>query len=430
MIMKKRQQRLPGSEENMILIAGGGIVGLSMALTAHALGLDVRVFEQVDRPAPLGVGINLQPQAVRELDEMGLSDALDRIGLRIREVAYFSKRGHKIWDEPRGTWAGYNWPQYSVHRGEFQMLLLRAAQARLPSGSIVTGWKATGYSQHGDTVSLHLQDRNGNSRTETGTLLIGCDGIHSAIRAQMHPSEGPPIWGGAVLWRGTSRAVPGLSGASMAMAGHEWQKFVTYPITKPDPETGEAMINWIAELKYEPESQWNKEDYNRPGELADFLPAFEEWHFDWLDIPSLIRKAEKVYEFPMVDRDPLPFWTEGRVTLAGDAAHAMYPIGSNGASQGIMDARILGRCLRDLGRNEQALSEYEADRRPATSRIVLANRSNGPDQVMELVEQRCNGTFSNIRDVLSDTELQETARLYKKLVGTDIDLLNSRPSIL
>jgi len=414
----------------VILIAGGGIVGLTLALTAHSLGLQVRLFEQVDRPAPLGVGINVQPQAVREIMEMGLGDALDAIGLRTREVAYFSKRGYRIWDEPRGTWAGYNWPQYSVHRGEFQMMLLRAAQSRLPAGCIETGWKATGYDQDGASVRLHLQNRTGETRIETGAVLIACDGIHSAIREQMHPEDGPPVWGGAVLWRGTSRAVPTLSGATMAMAGHEWQKFVTYPISKPDPDTGESTINWIAELKYDSGREWNKEDYNRPGNLDDFLPAFEDWLFDWLDIPALIRKAHTIYEFPMVDRNPLPFWTEGRVTLAGDAAHAMYPIGSNGASQGIIDARVLCRALRDQGLTESALSAYEAERRPITTQIVLANRSNGPDQVMELVEQRCGGVFADVRDVLSEAELHDTARAYKGLVGLDIDALNSRPSTL
>ncbi|KPQ08537.1 MAG: putative oxidoreductase [Rhodobacteraceae bacterium HLUCCA12] len=414
----------------MILIAGGGIVGLSLALTAHSLGFPVRVFEQVDKPAPLGVGINLQPQAVREIREMGLGPALDAIGLRIREVAYFSKRGNPIWSEPRGTWAGYNWPQYSVHRGEFQMMLLRAAQARLPSGSVLTGWRATGYDQDGDTVRLHLENRDGETRVETGDLLIGCDGIHSAIRAQMHPDDGPPVWGGAVLWRATSYAEPFLTGASMAMAGHEWQKFVTYPISKPDADTGLATVNWIAELKYEPTRHWNKEDYNRPGKLDDFLPSFEDWAFDWLDIPALIRKARTVYEFPMVDRNPLPFWTEGRVTLAGDAAHAMYPIGSNGASQGIIDARLLGARLRDHGLSETALTTYEAERRPITTRIVLANRSNGPDQVMELVEQRSGGVYDDVREVLSEDELNETARTYKRLVGLDIDELNARPPIL
>lgn len=414
----------------MILIAGGGIVGLTLALTAHRLGLPVRLFEQAETPAPLGVGINVQPSAVREMIEMGLGEALDAIALRTREVAYFSKRGHQIWTEPRGTWAGYHWPQYSVHRGAFLMMLYAAARRELPAGAMQTGWRATGYTQDAGGATLHLQHRDGTRRSESGALLIACDGIHSAIRAQMHPQDGAPVWGGAVLWRATSVAKPFLSGATMAMAGHEWQKFVTYPITRPNPETGEAVINWIAELKYDPDRAWNKEDYNRAGKLEDFLPAFEDWVFDWLDVPALIRSAPQVFEFPMVDRNPLPHWTDGRVTLAGDAAHAMYPIGSNGASQGILDARFLGRCLRDEGVNPDALHRYEAERRPVTTRIVLANRSNGPDQVMELVEQRCGGVFDDVRDILTEDELQETARAYKRLVGLDIDVLNARPSIL
>jgi 2-polyprenyl-6-methoxyphenol hydroxylase-like FAD-dependent oxidoreductase len=216
----------------------------------------------------------------------------------------------------------------------------------------------------------------------------------------------------------------------MAMAGHEWQKFVTYPISAPDPDTGEATINWIAELKYEPDRPWNPADDNRPAQLADFLPAFEDWRFGWLDIPALIRRAARVFEFPMVDRDPLERWTEGRVTLAGDAAHAMYPIGSNGASQGILDARVLGRCLLDHGLTPEALMAYEARRRPATTAIVLANRGNGPDQVMERVHQRTGGDFARIEDVLSPEELVETARGYKRLAGMDIDELNARPPIL
>jgi 2-polyprenyl-6-methoxyphenol hydroxylase-like FAD-dependent oxidoreductase len=415
---------------DMLLIAGGGIVGLTLAMTAHDLGIPVRLFEQVDAPQALGVGINIQPHAVRELHEMGLAEALDATGVRTREVAYFSAKGRPIWAEPRGTWAGYRWPQVSVHRGEALMMLWRAARARLPEGALVTGWKATGFTQDARGATLHLTDRQGRSRTETGALVVACDGIHSAIRAQMQPTEGPPKWGGAVLWRATSRAVPFLSGATMAMAGHEWQKFVTYPIGAPDPQTGEATINWIAELKYDPDRPWNPEDYNRPGRLADFLPAFEDWVFDWLDIPALIRKAEKVYEFPMVDRDPLACWTDGRVTLAGDAAHAMYPIGSNGASQGILDARVLGRALADHGLTPEALMAYEAARRPATTAIVLANRGNGPDQVMELVHRRTGGEFDRIEDVLSPAELVETAKGYKRLAGMDIDELNARAPIL
>jgi 2-polyprenyl-6-methoxyphenol hydroxylase-like FAD-dependent oxidoreductase len=308
-----------------ILIAGAGIAGLTFALTCHQIGVEVKLFEQVDRIRPLGVGINLQPHAIRELVELGLGSELETLGIRTREVAYYSKHGRLIWSEARGIEAGYNWPQLSVHRGRLQLMLFEAVLDRLGPDVIETGWKARGFSQDPDSASLHLENRDGTSRTEHGDLLIAADGIHSAIRAQMNPGEGPPVWGGAVLWRATSRAKPFLTGASMAMAGHEWQKFVTYPISEPDPDTGMAEINWVAELKKKPDASWNREDWNRPGKLEDFLPAFESWTFDWLDVPDLIRRAEAIYEYPMVDRDPLDAWGQGRVTLMGDAAHPMYP---------------------------------------------------------------------------------------------------------
>ncbi|MCY0148742.1 flavin-dependent oxidoreductase [Hoeflea sp. G2-23] len=413
-----------------ILVAGAGIAGLTFALTCHQIGVTARLFEQVSEIRPLGVGINLQPHAVRELVELGLTDELEAIGIRTREVAYFSKHGHLIWSEVRGLDAGYDWPQFSVHRGKLQLMLTRAVQQRLGPDALQTGWKAGGFSQDGDQVSLHLKNREGDTRTEHGHLLIAADGIHSAIRAQMNPDEGPPIWGGAVLWRATSHAKTFLTGASMAMAGHEWQKFVTYPISAPDPETGLAEINWVAELKKKPDALWNREDWNRPGKLADFLPSFETWRFDWLDVPALIRSAETIYEYPMVDRDPLDNWRQGRATLIGDAAHPMYPIGSNGASQAILDARVLGQCIVARGLSETALITYEEQRRPATSRIVAANRGNGPDQIMQVVEEKCQGMFDTITDVISARELEDHAARYKALAGFDRETLNSRPPLI
>ena len=337
-----------------ILVAGAGIAGLTFALTCRQIGVPVKVFEQVDEIRPLGVGINLQPHAIRELMELGLQSWFDAIGIRTREVAYFSKHGRPIWSETRGIEAGYNWPQLSVHRGKLQLMLLQTVRDQLGADSVQTGWKATGYSQDKSGVTLHLENRKGETRSERGSMLVAADGIHSAIRAQMNPDQGPPVWGGAVLWRATSRARPFLTGATMAMVGHEWQKFVTYPISATDPETGLADINWVAEIKKAPDASWNREDWNRPGKIADFLPAFESWNFDWLDIPALIRSATQIYEYPMVDRDPLDNWRDGRVTLMGDAAHPMYPIGSNGASQAILDARILGKCLVDHQVSEAA----------------------------------------------------------------------------
>ncbi len=410
-----------------VIIAGAGIGGLTAALTCHELGIPVKLFEQVREITPLGVGINLQPHAVREVFELGLESEIEAIGLRTKEVAYFSRKGLPIHAEARGVWAGYKWPQYSIHRGELQMMLLRAVRARL--GDVVeTGASVVGYTEEADGVRVQVA-RGGVITEERGDVLIGADGLHSKIRAGFYPDEGAPVWAGAVLWRGTTRAVPFLSGASMAMAGHETQKFVTYPISAPD-KNGEAVINWIAELWFEPDSHWNREDYNRKGELADFLPAFERWSFDWLDIPALVKAADKIYEFPMIDRNPLERWSFGRATLLGDAAHAMYPIGSNGATQAILDARVLGRCFVEHGVNAAALRAYDDDRRPKCNAVVLANRGNGPDQVMQVVEERCGGDFADIDDVLSLTERLEMAKAYKRIAGFDVDILNAAPSII
>jgi 5-methylphenazine-1-carboxylate 1-monooxygenase len=413
-----------------VVIAGAGIAGLSLALSLHQVGVSCRVYEQVPRLSPLGVGINLQPHAVRELFDLGLEDELERLGVRTREVAYFSKKGGLIWSEPRGMHAGYRWPQYSIHRGHLQMMLLEAVNARLGPDAVVTGAGVAGFEQTPDGVDIRLSRGDGSTGIVSADLLLACDGIHSAVRRQFFPGEGPPSWGGAVLWRGTTVAKPYLTGATMAMAGHEWQKFVTYPISRPDPETGEALINWIAELKYEPGAGWNREDWTRQGDFADFMPSFEEWRFDWLDCPALMKKGGFCYEYPMVDRDPLERWTHGRVTLVGDAAHAMYPIGSNGASQAIVDARVLARTIQDHGPGQDALEAYEEIRRPPTSRIVLANRGNGPDQVMQVVEERCGGVFDDISEILSRSELEETASSYKKLAGFDIETLNASPPII
>jgi 5-methylphenazine-1-carboxylate 1-monooxygenase len=413
-----------------ILIAGGGIAGLSLALTCHQIGAPFRVFEATKDLKPLGVGINLQPNAVRELFDLGLEARLPNIGVATREYGMFTKRGLPIWTEPRGLLAGYNWPQYSVHRGELQMLLYDALVARAGPQCIETGWQATGFENTSDGALLHLASVDGEARSVAGDLIIGADGIHSAIRAQMQPDEGPPIWGGAVLWRGTTLAKPFRTGASMALIGHNTQRFVTYPISVPDPASGLATINWIAELSFDPEAGWNKEDWNREADICDFLPAFANWQFDWLDVPALITGAAKVYEYPMVDRDPLSNWTEGAVSLIGDAAHATYPVGSNGASQAIIDARKLGRHLLDNGIGPAALAAYQDEMLPITTKIVLTNRGSGPDAVLQLIEDRCGGAFDNIDDVATHQELSDHAAKYKAIAGFSIEALNSAPPII
>ncbi len=415
-----------------VLIIGAGIAGLTAALSLHQIGVECRIFESVDTIEPLGVGINTLPHAVRELTELGLQDRLAATAIPTGELAYYSARGQPIWSEPRGLEAGYHWPQFSIHRGALQMILLDAVRERLGPECIETGHHLYGWDTTTSGVRAHFIDRrSGEPRGSVhGSLLIGADGIHSVVRGVLYPQEGPPIWNGAILWRGVTRAAPFLSGRTMIMAGHEFQKFVAYPISREAADRGDAVINWIAERKFRPDHQWRREDWNRPGNLEEFLPQFVDWRFDWLDVPSVIRAADRCYEFPMVDRDPLDRWTFGRVTLLGDAAHAMYPIGSNGASQGILDARVLAREIKALGATTAALQAYEAERRPATARIVLANRRNGPEQVMQLVQQRAPGGFERIEDVLTAEELEGTAAGYKQIAGFDKDALNNRAPIV
>ncbi|HEX5380404.1 MAG TPA: flavin-dependent oxidoreductase [Phenylobacterium sp.] len=406
-----------------VIVVGAGIGGLSLALSLHAAGIEAEVHEAVGELKPLGVGINLLPHAVRELTELGLADALAQRGIVTEALIYANKFGQEIWREPRGRFAGYDWPQYSIHRGVLQMLLAETVRDRLGPGAIRLGEAATGVSEDGASV------RFAGRAEARGDVVVACDGIHSALRAQFYPQEGPPIWNRRVLWRGTSEAEPFLGGATMIMAGHQDMKFVAYPIDPAAAARGRSLINWIAELRFPDTVEWRREDWNRPGVPADFLPRFETWDFGWLDVPSVIRSANSVYEYPLVDRDPLERWTFGRTTLLGDAAHPMYPIGSNGASQAILDARTLAWELATRPTVDGALEAYEAARRPTTTRIVLANRGNGPEQVMQLAEVRAPDGFSNVHEVITPEELEATAGEYKTLAGFDREALNARASL-
>jgi len=410
----------------MILIAGGGIAGLVMGLTLHQLGLPFQVFERVAEPRPLGVGINLQPNSIRELFDLGLEAELEAIGVRTRQYGFYSKSGREIWVEPRGLHAGYHWPQYSIHRGQFQMMLLRVLRERAGDGAVITGAGVAGYETSGTGATLILTD----GRRFDGDVILAADGIHSAIRKQMVPGEGDPIWNGAIMWRGTTQARHFLGGNAMFLAGHDSQRFVAYPISAEDPETGLAEINWIAELRVDPSRALSKGDWNRPADKADFSPAFDGWDFGWVDCPAMIRASGVVYEYPMVDREPLPSWTDGCVTLIGDAAHATYPVGSNGASLAIIDARLLGAAFRDHGVNRAALLAYDAAQRPRVERVLRANRGKGPDAVMQMVEDRCGGVFDDIETVIPRAELAAHAEKYKQLSGFSVEVLNAQPPSL
>jgi 2-polyprenyl-6-methoxyphenol hydroxylase-like FAD-dependent oxidoreductase len=415
-----------------VLIAGGGIGGLTLALSLHQIGVPAKVFESVSELKPLGVGINVLPHAVRELIELGLLNELEASAVRTRELTYFSKHGKPIWSEPRGIEAGYKWPQFSIHRGTLQQILLDAATERLGPENILTSHHLNDWSETSSGVRADFIDKATGkpAGSHDGALLIAADGIHSAIREKLYPKEGPPIWNGRILWRGITASEPFLSGRTMIMAGHQTLKFVCYPISKEPDASGKFQINWVAEQQMPPTYQWRREDYNRTAKLEDFLPWFENWRFDWLDVPGLIRNCRRAYEYPLVDRDPIPQWTFGLTTLMGDAAHPMYPVGSNGASQAILDARVITREILAHGATNTALMAYEAERRPATSDLVMLNRRNGPEQVMQLVEERAPDGFKVVTDVLSLTELEDIAANYKRVAGFQVEGLNAKPPIV
>lgn len=411
-----------------IIIAGAGIGGLITALHLHKAGFDAHIYESAREIKPLGVGINLLPHAVRVLTNLGLQNELEKAAVATRELIYFNKFGQQIWQEPRGKFAGYNWPQYSIHRGEFQMILLAAAKKKLGEEKIHTGHRLQYCKNITNGVEASfIHDETTNAVVSVqGDLLVGADGIHSVVRKQFYPGEGLPRFSGIILHRGTTKAKPFLSGSSMFMAGHAAQKFVAYPITPGLDENGYKLINWIADLKVGKEENIPVQDWNRKCDKQKLLSHFQSWQFEWLNIPALINGAEAVYEFPMSDRDPLPKWSFDRITLLGDAAHPMYPIGSNGASQAILDAESLTIALRNNEDSVTALVLYEKERLPATTNIVLQNRLMGPEQVMQIAEERAPDGFENIHDVISQEELETIAARYKKTAGFDKETLNKK----
>lgn len=411
-----------------VLIAGAGVGGLTLALTLHQIGVPCRVFEAVPALRPLGVGINVQPNAVRELFDLGFDEAaLDAIGVPTREWALVGRHGNDIYAEPRGRLAGYRWPQYSVHRGLLQMMLLKAVRARLGDGVVHTDRRVTGYRQDAQGVTALIESRDGTRHEAQGSLLVSADGLHSAVRAQMHPTQPPIHWGGAILWRGTTPGVPIRSGASFVGLGSSRHRVVLYPISRPDATRGLATINWIAEITVDASQGWQHGDWNRQVAVDEIVGHFDGWNFGWLDVPAMLRGAETIYEYPMIDRDPVPTWVDGRVALLGDAAHVMYPTGSNGATQAIVDARVLGAALVAHGVGPAALRAYDERLCGPVSALVLRNRGAGPFGLLNLVDERCGGRFEHVDAVIPPAERETFMAGYKKAAGLAIEALNAAP---
>ncbi len=409
-----------------VVIAGGGIGGLTLALTLHQIGVDCRVVEASREMKPLGVGINIQPNAVRELYDLGIgAELLDDVGVQTREWALVGLNGKEVYAEPRGLDAGYNWPQYSVHRGALHMLLYREVVARLGNDAVQLGAKVTSYRVKPEGVYVTL-DTGEELRAK---ILIGADGIHSAVRAQMHPDQPPIHWGGAVMWRGTVRAKPLRTGSSFVGLGTHRRRMVIYPISAPD-ETGMSLVNWIAEVTMDNADGWQQDGWFREVPLERFAHHFDAFRYDWLDVPEMLARATCSYENPMIDRDPVATWVDGSVALMGDAAHAMYPTGSNGASQAIVDARVLGAKFVEHGLTTAALAEYDADLCGPISEVVLRNRGAGPFGLLNILDERCGGVFESIDAVIPAEERSAFMAKYKSAAGFAKDQLNeAQPTI-
>jgi len=400
-----------------------------MALSLNQAGVDVRVYEAVREMAPLGVGINLQPTAVRELVELGIGNELANACNETQILSYFNKLGQHIYTEKRGIEAGYNWPQYSIHRGKLQTLLLGSVRDRIGFQGVKAGKRFISFEQSEKKVfATFLDTETGTTFVDSADILIGADGIHSAVRRCIHPSEGEPKFAGQVLWRAAVETDAFLGGHTMIIAGHFHQRVIVYPIGRADAPNL-LMTNWICQTTV-PDASLVREDWNRTVAKEKVLKSFGTWRFPWLNVPGLIQRTPEIFEFPLVDRDPVGTWTSGRVTLIGDAAHPMHPIGSQAGTQAIIDARILTQLLASTLNPLDALQHYDLQRRPAMNDIILRNRRFGPEIVMQLVEERAPNGFHRIEDVISNEELETTTKSYSIAAGLDIETVNCRSSFV
>lgn len=404
-----------------VAIVGGGIVGLALALGLKKRGISAQVYEAAPELREIGVGITLLPHAMRELTALGLGEEARAAGVELKSSAFYNRFGQVLYEEERGLAAGYPYPEVSIHRGRLHMMLYAAARDACGAEAISVDRQLAGFDQDESGVTLHLRQTSTGAAVDPvrADIVIGCDGVNSVTRKVFYPNDGV-VFTGINTWRGVTKRKPILDGRTYLRIGSiRTGKIVIYPIIDNVDGEGNQLINWVAEIE-RPTSNMN--DWNRGGRLEDFLPTYQNWRYDWLDVAALITDADTLLEYPMVDKDPLDQWTFGRVTLAGDAAHPMYPRGSNGSAQGLIDARVLSEEIAKGGDPRQALLAYETKRREPTAHVVRTNRTSPPDIINIRVEELTGDKpFENLDDFISRQELRNLSEQYKRVAGFSAD---------
>ncbi|MFN0304817.1 MAG: flavin-dependent oxidoreductase [Burkholderiales bacterium] len=400
-----------------VIIVGGGVCGLALALNLHARGISCRVFERAEDVKELGVGITVLPHAMREFVALGIGDELLAAGIETQQSCFFNRFGQLIYKEARGKLGGYPYPEVGIHRGKLHRILFEAAMKRLGPERIRTNHSCAQIEQNDEGVTAHFTETSTGRQLDAikGQVAVACDGVNSVVRKRFYPTE-EVAFSGINTWRGVTRRKPIIGGRSYMRVGSILTgKMVIYPIIDSIDDNGNQLINWMAEIQ---QNTTIANDWNKPGKLADFSSIYASWRFDWLDVAEMIERADQILEYPMVDKDPIDQWTFGRITFAGDAAHPMYPRGSNGAAQSAIDARTLADCLQNAADPRDALRDYELKRREVTANIVRTNRKFPPDfiniKVEELVGDR---PFDDLDKYITQAELHQLSENYKKVAG-------------